>query len=341
MTRAARCRSTSTTGSSPATGATAPPPRAVIADVSAGRRDDGRRGPLLARRDDASTWMEVYEPVRRAGRIRAGAGASRARHGAEALAERGVRKIERFVRAPPHRPCRTAPPPPQRHRRAEPSDVPRGGRAAGAPALRGRHRRQSRRVPRPTRCRRRVVGRRLARRARPRGRRHLARRDARRPLGAADQRPRTARHDPGAPSRGALVPRVLAGDGRPATRSPRRSPRRATTTASTSWPATPRAAHWGSNRAAAPTTPCARRPRAVQRRTRHAVAQGRAHQGGARGLVRPGSADTSTAVRAARATSASPPTTSCRRPACRWTGSGGCRRRSSSATATGRAARRC
>ena len=53
-----------------------------------------------------------------------------------------------------------------------------------------------------------------------------------------------------------------------------------------------------------------------------------------------GEIDARRAVRPRSPIAPSPPTTSCRRPACRWSGSGGCRRRSSSAPTTARAARR-
>ncbi len=77
--------------------------RAVIADLQ--RRvaaATGVCGTLQARRDDASTWMEVYAPVDApAAFARALARAVRAT-GAGALAQRGVRQVERFVALPPH-----------------------------------------------------------------------------------------------------------------------------------------------------------------------------------------------------------------------------------------------
>jgi hypothetical protein len=60
----------------------------------------GVRGTLLVRRDDPSTWMEIYAPVTApAAFARALAQAVRA-SGARGIAERGVRHVERFVALP-------------------------------------------------------------------------------------------------------------------------------------------------------------------------------------------------------------------------------------------------
>lgn len=62
----------------------------------------GVRGTLQARRDDASTWMEIYAGVTApAAFARALAQAVRA-SGAAAIAEQGVRHVERFVALPRH-----------------------------------------------------------------------------------------------------------------------------------------------------------------------------------------------------------------------------------------------
>lgn len=68
---------------------------AVQAEVLAAT---GVRGRLLRRRDDPTTWMEVYEPVADAVAFEQMLDAALARHGFSALLASGdVRHIERFV----------------------------------------------------------------------------------------------------------------------------------------------------------------------------------------------------------------------------------------------------
>jgi len=77
--------------------------RAVIAELQDRvAAATGVRGTLQARRDDASTWMETYAVVAAPGAFaRALAQAVRA-SGAAAIAEHGVRHVERFVALPRH-----------------------------------------------------------------------------------------------------------------------------------------------------------------------------------------------------------------------------------------------
>lgn len=58
----------------------------------------GVRGRLLRRRDDPTTWMEIYEPVADAVAFEQSLDAALARHGFSALLAAGdVRHTERFV----------------------------------------------------------------------------------------------------------------------------------------------------------------------------------------------------------------------------------------------------
>lgn len=70
--------------------------RALFADVES---RTGVCGRLLARRDDPSTWMEVYEPVARAGAFARTLAACVRRHDAAAVAENGERHCECFAAA--------------------------------------------------------------------------------------------------------------------------------------------------------------------------------------------------------------------------------------------------
>ena len=159
------------------------------------------------------------------------------------------------------------------------------------PAIRARRRRQSRRVPRAPGSAR-GVGNGGALRAhpggsRPRGRRHVARRAARRPLCAGDQRARRRRARPGRP---------IARRARPARPQRRRACRRAlcttsracraATTASTCLPAT-QPVRTGCRIAILAAADRQRRSRAVERLHRHALAEARAH---GRSGARPGRA---------------------------------------------------
>ena len=94
----------------------------------------------------------------------------------------------------------------------------------------------------------------------------------------------------------------------------------------------PGAAHWGSNRGAGAARGCRGIYGLSNAAARHAVAQGRAHQGRVRGLVLARRRhDDSAALRHARTTAPRRRTPSCRRPACHSSANGCCRRRSSSA----------
>ena len=144
-----------------------------------------------------------------------------------------------------------------------------------------------------------MVGRRLARRARSRGRRHLARRDAAPDAGRCSPTSASpARHDPRAPSRGALVTRVLgrAGDrGRPS--SPRSSPRAARHNGFNLLGGDVGGRALGIESRRRRACARARHPRAVEPSARHAVAQGRAHQGRGRRVVRARPAASTTSSR--------------------------------------------
>lgn len=67
---------------------------ALMADVEARTGVSGR---LLARREDPSTWMEVYEPVRDAAAFARALAACVRRIGAAAVSADGIRRIECFA----------------------------------------------------------------------------------------------------------------------------------------------------------------------------------------------------------------------------------------------------
>jgi len=67
---------------------------ALLADVEA---RTGVAGRLLARCDDPSTWMEVYEPVERPGTFARTLAACARRVGAAGVALDGRRTVERFA----------------------------------------------------------------------------------------------------------------------------------------------------------------------------------------------------------------------------------------------------
>lgn len=67
---------------------------ALIAEVEA---RTGIAGRLLARCDDPSTWMEVYEPVRDAAPFARALAACVRRVGAAVVATDGIRRIECFA----------------------------------------------------------------------------------------------------------------------------------------------------------------------------------------------------------------------------------------------------
>jgi hypothetical protein len=67
---------------------------ALVADVEA---TTGISGRLLARCDDPSTWMEVYEPVPDASAFGRALAACVERSGAARVAADGVRRIEHFA----------------------------------------------------------------------------------------------------------------------------------------------------------------------------------------------------------------------------------------------------
>jgi hypothetical protein len=71
---------------------------AVTALLREVARETGIHGRLLHRADDASTWMEVYEPVPDAAALLAALDAGCERHGIAArLAPGSRRTVERFV----------------------------------------------------------------------------------------------------------------------------------------------------------------------------------------------------------------------------------------------------
>jgi len=74
---------------------------ALLADVEARTGVSGR---LLARRDDPSTWMEVYEPVGRVGAFTRTLAACVRRQGAADVAADGNRRSECFAALPPQPP---------------------------------------------------------------------------------------------------------------------------------------------------------------------------------------------------------------------------------------------
>jgi Domain of unknown function (DUF4936) len=68
---------------------------AIQADVLAAT---GVQGRLLRRRDDSTTWMEIYEPISDVDSFEQALDAALARHGFAALLAAGdVRHTERFV----------------------------------------------------------------------------------------------------------------------------------------------------------------------------------------------------------------------------------------------------
>ena len=73
--------------------------RAAVAAMQAAlARDTGVRGRLLRRRDDASTWMEVYEGIADAGEFERALAAAVDQFGLRALLAAGAdRHVERFV----------------------------------------------------------------------------------------------------------------------------------------------------------------------------------------------------------------------------------------------------
>ena len=74
---------------------------ALLADVEA---RTGVAGRLLARCDDPSTWMEVYEPVGGVGAFTRTLAACVRRQGAAAVAADGNRRSECFAALPAHLP---------------------------------------------------------------------------------------------------------------------------------------------------------------------------------------------------------------------------------------------
>ena len=73
---------------------------AMFADVEA---RTGVAGRLLARADDPSTWMEIYEPVAHPAAFARVLAACVRRHGVEAFARDGRRHVERFRALPARR----------------------------------------------------------------------------------------------------------------------------------------------------------------------------------------------------------------------------------------------
>ena len=67
---------------------------ALMADIEA---RTGVTGTLLARCDDASTWMEAYAPVTRVVAFRRALAALAKKHGAAALTADGKRHVEQFA----------------------------------------------------------------------------------------------------------------------------------------------------------------------------------------------------------------------------------------------------
>lgn len=79
---------------------------ALIAEVEA---RTGVTGRLLARCDDPSTWMEVYEPVGNPRTFARALAASAGRLGAGVVAADGIRRIECFAALPARSPRARAP----------------------------------------------------------------------------------------------------------------------------------------------------------------------------------------------------------------------------------------
>ena len=148
------------------------------------------------------------------------------------------------------------------------------------------------------------------------------------------------RQRPGAPSRGALVPRVLAHAGAPDRRArggadggrrPQRLQPADRRCARRALGKQPRRVGRRPSPTASPDSPT---PRWIRPGRRSSGPRRDSRPGARPGPPTPGRCSRCSA------TTASLPTTRCRRPACRWTGNAGSRRRSSSASATGRVARR-
>ena len=70
--------------------------RAVAALIAAVEDETGVAGRVLARRDDASTWMEIYENVGDAAAFERALGALAGRHDVARISG-GVRHVERFA----------------------------------------------------------------------------------------------------------------------------------------------------------------------------------------------------------------------------------------------------
>jgi hypothetical protein len=69
-----------------------------MADIEA---HTGVAGTLLARSDDASTWMEAYAPAARAAAFRRILDAMARKHDAAALTQDGKRHVEHFAALKP------------------------------------------------------------------------------------------------------------------------------------------------------------------------------------------------------------------------------------------------
>jgi hypothetical protein len=70
---------------------------AIGALLEAVAAQTGVSGRLLARRDDPSTWMEIYENVEEPQAFERALDEQAARHGATSVAEGGRRHTERFA----------------------------------------------------------------------------------------------------------------------------------------------------------------------------------------------------------------------------------------------------
>ncbi len=307
-----------------------------MADIEA---RTGIAGTLLARCDDASTWMETYAPTTRAATFR------RVLDVAGEEARCGGVDVGRQAA------CRAV-------RRAE--------TARPAPQSLTRRRFPRSHVPRPDRVRRRIraIGwssppiATNSTRVPPRlpawwHEGFLAGRDLEAGgtwLGV-DRRGRFAlltnvrdpsRHDPGAPSRGALVPNLLAANAAPSASLPALVLEAARCNGFNLIAGDRAGLMWGSNRAAAPR---ALGP-GIYGVSNHLLdtpwPKARAHESRVSPLVRWRAETGTTSPRCSRSctTPNARPTRCCRRPASRSSASECCRRRSSSAPTTARAARR-
>ncbi len=148
------------------------------------------------------------------------------------------------------------------------------------------------------------------------------------------------RHDPAARSRGELVPDVLNAPGRTADALHACAAAGARYNGFNLLAGDATRAHWISNRGGGPARLAARPARPVERAARHAVAETRAHDGADARVARAARIPTPARCSRRSRTARRRRTTRSPRPASRATGSGCCRRRSSSAKATARAARR-